>query len=135
MLHDTGYGYDSSFGDEDVPYRMAVASGRDDAIIELPWSWTLDDAPYYKHPGVIRRPDEVIDLWIDEFDAALEMTGFFMIVCHPRFSGRPARIRALERLIEHIRSHDGSRFARCRDIADAVAESRLTPSYPAPEQR
>jgi peptidoglycan-N-acetylglucosamine deacetylase len=132
LLHDAGYGYDSSFADDDTPYKMGIATDRDETLLELPWSWTLDDAPYYKHPGVIRRPDEVIDIWIDEFDAAYEMTGYFAVVCHPRYSGRPARLRALERLIEHIKQYDGVWFAHCQDIAEAAQASSSIPHYPAP---
>ena len=34
----------------------------------------------------------MLDLWVEEFDAALSMTGCFVLVCHPRYSGRPARL-------------------------------------------
>ena len=104
QLKAAGYGYDSSFGDDDAPYWLRVSSDGDEEIIELPWTWTLDDAPYYAHPGTIHQPSKVADLWIEEFDAAYAMTGYFMLVCHPRFAGRPARIMALERLIEDLGS-------------------------------
>jgi peptidoglycan-N-acetylglucosamine deacetylase len=134
LLHGAGYQYDSSFGDDDVPYRIQVARDSERELTELPWQWSLDDAPYYAHPGTIRHPDEVIDIWSAEFDAAYEMTGFFMLVCHPRYSGRPARVRALERLIEHIKTRDDVWFARCRDIAEAAAGYDATPRYDAPEK-
>src|SRR5262245_33833861 len=72
LLHDAGYGYDSSFADDDVPYLLQVAADRPgDEIVELPWTWPLDDAVYYAHGGTIRRPSEVLRLWTQEFDAAL----------------------------------------------------------------
>lgn len=119
-LHEAGYYYDSSFGDDDVPYLLRTSTGGDQEIIELPWSWSLDDAVFYAHPGTIRRPSDVVQLWIEEFDAAYEMTGNFMLVCHPRYSGRPARVRALETLIQHITSRDGVWYARCHDVARAA---------------
>jgi peptidoglycan-N-acetylglucosamine deacetylase len=134
VLHDNGYIYDSSFGDDDIPYWLGVAPDRSEEIIEMPLSWTLDDAPYYAYPGTIRHPNDVIDLWIDEFHAALEMTGFFMAVCHPRFAGRPTRIRALDRLIEHIKGHGDIWFGRCEDVAGVARDSDATPHYPAPER-
>jgi peptidoglycan-N-acetylglucosamine deacetylase len=134
VLYDNGYSYDSSFGDEDVPYWLGVAPGRSEALIELPWTWTLDDAPYYAHPGTLRNPNDVVDLWIDEFHAALEMTGFYMVVCHPRFAGRPAKIRALDRLINHIKGHEGIWFARCEEVAEIARQWAGAPRYPAPER-
>ncbi len=133
LIHDAGYVYDSSFGDDDVPYWLGIGIGRAEEILELPWSWSLDDAPFYAYPGTIRRPSEVLQLWTEEFDAALALTGCFMLVCHPRFSGRPSRLLALERLIEHMQSQDGIWFARCEEIAEYARGSRTTPHYPAPE--
>jgi peptidoglycan/xylan/chitin deacetylase (PgdA/CDA1 family) len=132
LLHAAGYAYDSSFGDDDIPYWLNVGGGRAEEIMEIPWSWSLDDAAFYAYPGTIRRPDEVADLWIGEFDAAYAMTGCFVLVCHPRYSGRPARLLALERLIEHIERQDGIWFARCEEIAAHAATDAATPHYPAP---
>jgi peptidoglycan/xylan/chitin deacetylase (PgdA/CDA1 family) len=132
LLADAGYLYDSSFADEDVPYRVRVSADRADELIELPWAWSLDDAVYYSHPGTIRRPADVVDLWIDEFAAARAQTGYFCLVCHPRYSGRPARIVALERFIEHIAPQSGVWFARCADVAAHAAFLETTPRYEAP---
>lgn len=132
LIHAAGYAWDSSFGDEDVPYRMGIAANRAETLLELPWQWSLDDAAYFAYPGSIRRPADVAQLWIDEFDAAYATTGYFMLVCHPRYIGRPARIEALETLIAHIKAHDGVWFARCSEIAGAAGDAAGTPSYPAP---
>jgi peptidoglycan/xylan/chitin deacetylase (PgdA/CDA1 family) len=82
----------------------------------------------------MRRPSEVAQLWIEEFDAAYELTGNFMLVCHPRYSGRPARIRALEQLIQHIRAHDGIWFTRGTDLAAAANNWTAVPHHPYPER-
>lgn len=135
LLLDAGYRYDSSFGDEDVPYHMAVTADRPrDAIVELPWTWQLDDAVFYGHNSArISSAETVLGLWKEEFDAAYAMTGFYMPVCHPRFSGRPARAITLDRLVAYIRQHDGVWFARCEEIADHVRGLAITPRYQAPE--
>ena len=113
---------------------MQVSAERPrDVIVELPWSWPLDDAPFYAFPGAIRGPSQVLDMWTEEFDAAAKLTGFFMVVCHPRYSGRPARILALERLVDHIESTAGIWFARCDDVATHVRGHSSTPLYAAPE--
>jgi peptidoglycan-N-acetylglucosamine deacetylase len=132
LIHAAGYDWDSSFGDEDVPYRLGIATDRDETLVELPWQWSLDDAAYFAYPGSIRRPADVAQLWIDEFDAAYATTGYFMLVCHPRYIGRPARITALETLVNHIRAHDDIWFATCSAVADATREAGWAPEHPAP---
>jgi peptidoglycan/xylan/chitin deacetylase (PgdA/CDA1 family) len=132
LIQTAGYDWDSSFGDEDIPYRLGIAADRSETLIELPWQWSLDDAAYFAYPGSIRRPADVAQLWIDEFDAAYATTGYFMLVCHPRYIGRPARIGALETLINHIRTRDGVWFATCSEVADAARDAGWLPEYPAP---
>ena len=132
LLHAAGYVYDSSFGDDDVPYLIQTHRDSPHRIVELPWSWALDDAVYYAHGRTMRRPSEVAELWAEEFDAAYDQTGYFILVCHPRYSGRPAHVRALERLIEHIRSYDGVWFARCHEVAAVARTWAAAPHYPAP---
>lgn len=132
LIQDAGYVWDSSFGDEDLPYQIGIATGRDETLIELPWQWALDDAAYFAYPGSIRRPADIAQLWIDEFDAAYATTGYFMLVCHPRYIGRPARIAALETLVAHIRTHGDIWFASCSEAADASRDAGWTPSYLAP---
>jgi peptidoglycan-N-acetylglucosamine deacetylase len=133
LLHGAGYSYDSSMADDDRPYLLRTGPEPAPEIVELPWTWTLDDAVYFAHPGVMRRASDVIDLWIDEFDAAYDLTGSFMLVCHPRYIGRPARVLAFERLLEHIRSRDGIWFARCGEVAGHVALQPDTPKHAEPE--
>ena len=113
---------------------VAVAADRpDDELIELPWTWALDDAPFYAHANPMRRPGDLIAMWQDEFDAALALTGFFMVVCHPRFSGRPARAIALDRLVAHAEAAGSIWFARCEEVAEYARGQTTTPRYAAPE--
>jgi peptidoglycan/xylan/chitin deacetylase (PgdA/CDA1 family) len=133
LVHDAGYGYDSSFGDDDVPYLIKISAERTEELVEIPWSWPLDDAPFYGHTAAIQRPRDLMAFWQDEFDAAMELTGCFSVICHPRFSGRPARILALEKLIEHIEQQPGVWFARCEDVAAHVRADPKTPRYAAPD--
>jgi peptidoglycan/xylan/chitin deacetylase (PgdA/CDA1 family) len=130
LLREAGYRYDSSMGDDDVPYLLQLDAGAE--LAELPWSWPLDDAVYYAHPGTLRRPSAVAGLWKEEFDAAYALTGAFMLVCHPRYTGRPARILALEQLLEHIQSHDNVWFARCDEVDEHIRASAATPRHAAP---
>jgi peptidoglycan/xylan/chitin deacetylase (PgdA/CDA1 family) len=134
FVREAGYLYDSSFADEDVPYLVGVDAARpDDRIVELPWTWALDDAPFYGRSGMMVRPTELAGMWMEEFDAAYRLTGCFMVVCHPRFSGRPAHALGLERVVEHVERHEGIWFARCEDVAAHVVDAESTPPYAAPE--
>jgi peptidoglycan/xylan/chitin deacetylase (PgdA/CDA1 family) len=133
LVYDLGYRYDSATVDDDVPYMMRVGPDRAEEIVELPMAWQYDDASYYGFPGVaIRRPSEVAELWMEEFDALYRETGYFMLVCHPRYSGRPPRIVALERLISHMQERDAVWFARCEEVAELVRSSPTTPHYDFP---
>jgi peptidoglycan/xylan/chitin deacetylase (PgdA/CDA1 family) len=129
LVREAGYVYDSSFADEDVPYVF------ESGIVELPWTWALDDAPFYGTSRAITQPTALAAMWREEFDAAFELTGSFMVVCHPRFSGRPAHARALESVVAHAERHEGVWFARCEEVAAHVAAAAETPRYPVPSVR
>lgn len=133
LLHEAGYRYDSSMADDDCPYLLQPDGDDARPLVELPWTWTLDDAVYFAHPGVMRRASDVMDLLVDEFEAAYQLTGSFMLVCHPRFIGRPARILAFERLLDRMQQHEGMWFARCDEVAEHVAGQPVTPRHAMPE--
>src|SRR5579884_806811 len=136
FLKDAGYQYDSSFSDDDVPYRIGVSPDRPgDELVELPWTWPLDDAPFYGNSRVIHRPSDVVAMWREEFDAALELTGYFGLVCHPRFTGRPSRILAFDKLVSYVEKAGDVWFARCGEVAAHVAEQSSTPRHAAPAVR
>ncbi|RMF84692.1 MAG: polysaccharide deacetylase, partial [Nitrospinota bacterium] len=121
-LQELGYLYDSSFVDDDFPYRMGGEGGQR-GLIQLPWAWVLDDAVYYSHQrGAPASPAHVLSIWKEEFDTLYAHTGYFMLVCHPRYSGRLTRAHALEKLILHIKNRKGVWFATCREVAQWIAE-------------
>jgi peptidoglycan/xylan/chitin deacetylase (PgdA/CDA1 family) len=127
VVREAGYLYDSSFADEDVPY---VFEGK--GLVELPWTWALDDAPFYGTSRSMVSPSTLAAMWKEEFDAAHRLTGSFMVVCHPRFSGRPAHSVGLESVIEHAKRAEGVWFARCEEVAAHVAASDWAPRHAAP---
>jgi peptidoglycan/xylan/chitin deacetylase (PgdA/CDA1 family) len=48
-------------------------------------------------------------------------TGSLLVLtCHPFISGRPSRIRALERFVEHAKSRGDVRFTGAGELADIV---------------
>ena len=128
-----GFTYESGMMDSDHPYRWA--SG----LVELPMSWSLDDWNRYNYvPGYasspILRPSDVVEAWGDELEAIVEVGGLFDLTMHPFISGRPARAKALEGLIERAQAMDGVWVAAGDEIAAWVAGLDLPPVVHEPPQ-
>lgn len=120
LLHDRGFVYDSSLMGDDIPYFVGTDNQQ---LVELPVHWSLDDAPYYSYMPVDGRtapmatPNDVLTAWQWEFDGAYRDGRAFMLTMHPHTTGRYARLEALNRLVEHIKGHEGVEFMRCIDLA------------------
>ena len=99
--------------DSDLPYIHKFSSGNN--IVELPSGITLDDYDNYAERGY--SPQEVFELWRDEFDVLYEEGKFYCLTMHPFMTGRPAASKTLEKIICHIKSHDGVWIARAEEIA------------------
>jgi peptidoglycan/xylan/chitin deacetylase (PgdA/CDA1 family) len=121
LLHERGFVYDSSLMGDDIPYFVGDEGKR---LVELPVHWALDDAPYYTYMPVAGRtapmatPNDVLTAWQWEFDGAYKANRAFMLTMHPHTSGRFARLEVLDRLIRHMKSHDGVEFITCIDLAN-----------------
>jgi peptidoglycan/xylan/chitin deacetylase (PgdA/CDA1 family) len=124
LLLEYGFSYSSNFFDTDAPY-LHVVDGRETDLVEFPFAWVLDDAPFFQYsitlPGrTMQAPSAVLEAWRLEFDTMYREEGQFMLAMHPQIIGRPSRLDVLERLIAHIRSHDDIWIGRCDEIAEAV---------------
>ncbi len=124
LLVEHGFGYSSNFSDDDEPYLHAV-DGRPSRIVELPFAWVLDDAPFFIYsstlPGrTMHPPSAVLEGWIEEFEVLYREERAYVLTMHPQIIGRPSRIAMLEKLIRHIRSRPRVWFARCDQVADEV---------------
>lgn len=137
FLADAGYRYDSSFIDEDVPYRMQVAAGDERTLLELPMSPVLSDTPFYAYPGTLRSPDEVTALWWEELTGLATEANFAVATTHPRHSARPARLAAHERLIARLLAGElgAVRFLRGDDAAREYGGRAALRTYPPPVDR
>ena len=124
LLQEYGFGYSSNYFDDDSPY-LHVIEGEVSGIVEFPFHWVLDDAPFFNYsitlPGrTMQAPSAVLEAWKLEFDALYAEDRAFVLAMHPQIIGRPSRLAALERLIRYIRSHPGVWFARCDHVADEL---------------
>jgi hypothetical protein len=103
LLVKHGFDYSSNFMDRLSPYLHAPIEGR--ALVEIPVSWVLDDAPYFMFTGQrsIQAPGPVLQGWITEFAGIAEVHGVTNFTFHPQIIGRPSRLACLRELIDHVR--------------------------------
>jgi peptidoglycan/xylan/chitin deacetylase (PgdA/CDA1 family) len=101
-------------------------AGTDTDLIEIPCSWYLDDAPpvmfVKKFPnshGWV-SPRSIGQMWTDQFDWVYRNCdyGIYNACLHPDASGHPQMLMMLERLIDHMRCHEGVRFMTLKQICD-----------------
>ena len=140
LLLDRGFLYDSSLMDGELPYELAEGPG-DGArsIVEIPVHWALDDWEQYAYlpdlfgSGLIEDPAKALSMWRADLDAMVDEGCCFTLTSHPFLSGRPARARSLERLVEDMTSRAGLWVATAGEIAEHVRSLRLTPRvFPQP---
>lgn len=124
LLQEYGFSYSSNFFDDDSPYLHEV-DGRRTGLVEFPFHWVLDDAPFFQYsitlPGrTLQAPSAALEAWIGEFDTLYAEDRAFTLAMHPQIIGRGSRLAALEGLIRHIRQRDDVWFARCDAVAEAI---------------
>jgi peptidoglycan/xylan/chitin deacetylase (PgdA/CDA1 family) len=123
LLPRAGIAYDSSLMDDDRPY---VIEARGASLAELPVHWSLDDWEQYgflPEPDIgqqIELPAKAVELWTGELDAMRETGSLCVLTCHPFLSGRPSRIRAIERFIEFARERGDVEILSAEELAKRV---------------
>ncbi|MDQ0665438.1 peptidoglycan/xylan/chitin deacetylase (PgdA/CDA1 family) [Arthrobacter ulcerisalmonis] len=104
-----------------------LVRGQETDLVEIPANWYLDDLPpmmFIKAApnshGFV-NPRDIEEMWRDQFDWVYrEMDqAVFTMTIHPDVSGRPQVLLMLERLIEHINSHEGVNWCTFDQIADS----------------
>jgi peptidoglycan/xylan/chitin deacetylase (PgdA/CDA1 family) len=124
LLVEYGFDYSSNFFDDDSPYLLEIG-GRRTGIVELPFRWVLDDAPFFQYsivlPGrTMHPPSSVLESWKTEFDMLYAEDRMMMIGFHPQIIGQPSRLWVLDKLIEHALSHGNVWIGRCDEITDDI---------------
>ena len=123
QLLSRGLLYDSSLMGFDHPYEV-------NGLTELPVQWLTDDAIYFKFSGGgLDRwppvsPQQVLESWIEEWEAIYEFGGMFMLTVHPWISGKGQRIRLLRKLLEHIKLNDDVWFPTAQELAEYHIKSK-----------
>lgn len=139
LVAEYGLTYDSSFMDDDRPYRLDTGAGE---IVELPVHWSLDDWEQYAflpEPDIgqlIEAPSKVLEMWTSELDAMRRHDCLFMLTMHPFLSGRPSRLEALRSLVEIALSRGDVEFRSAHAVATGAVPGpvrRLTPLVADPD--
>ncbi|WP_142847173.1 polysaccharide deacetylase [Telmatospirillum sp. J64-1] len=147
LLLDRGIKYDHSLMHNDFhPYYVRVGDswtkidyskpaaewmkplvrGTQTSLIEIPASWYLDDLPpmmFIKAApnshGFV-NPRQIEEIWRDQFDWVYREHDYAVVTftIHPDVSGRPQVLLMLERLYQHMISHEGVSFHTFDEIAD-----------------
>ena len=99
------------------PYLHTPIDGR--ALVEIPVSWVLDDAPFFMFTGQrsIQAPGPVLQGWITEFDGITELGGVTNFTFHPQIIGRPSRFACLRELLDYARHTPRLWVASLQEIA------------------
>jgi len=117
IVRDLGFLYESSLMADDRPYEL-LQHGEATGMVELPVSWTLDDAPLLNPLGDrYTSPRDLAQVWMDEFDVAWEEGTMFLLTMHPHRIGHRSRIVALEALVEHMKGRPGVWFGTHEEAA------------------
>lgn len=126
LLAENQFVYDSSLQDDIRPYQLRLSSGAPGPI-ELPWHWSLDDAPYMlfslKNPRPIMTNSHVLEIWSAEFQEIYQQGGLFNLVCHPQVIGRPSRLALLREFIDYTMKFPKVWYATGREVAEAWIQS------------
>jgi peptidoglycan/xylan/chitin deacetylase (PgdA/CDA1 family) len=114
------FDYDSSLMGDDRPYLVSERS----PLVELPVHWSLDDWPLFAWSptagGSIRRATDVADLWMDEFDNAVEEGRLMTLTMHPEVTGRGMRVGLIRELATRMRSAADVWFATHSQAVDCL---------------
>ena len=116
LVAEAGITYLCDWYHDDQPTPIRVRKG---SLITIPYQMDINDAMVWRHHV---EADDFARMIIDHFDTLWrEGAEHGRVVCvalHPFIMGQPHRIRALERALRHIASHDEVWLATGSEIAE-----------------
>lgn len=122
-----GFAYDSDYYGDDLPFWMKVRRSDGSDALQLIVPYTLDcNDMRFALPQGYSHADPFFQYMKDSFDvlhaegdpAGANAPKMMSIGMHCRLLGRPGRIRALQRFLDHIQQHDDVWICRRIDIAN-----------------
>jgi allantoinase len=117
-----GFEYDSDYYGDDLPFWLQVRRTDGALAPHLVVPYTLDaNDMRFALPQGYSHGDEFFEYLRDAFDVHYaegdERPSMMSIGMHCRIIGRPGRMRALQRFLDHVQGHDRVWIARRIDIA------------------
>jgi allantoinase len=117
-----GFEYDSDHYGDDLPFWLQVRKSDGALAPHLVVPYTLDcNDMRFALPQGFSHGDEFFEYLRDAFDLqyaeGAERPSMMSIGMHCRLLGRPGRLRAFQRFLDHVARHDGVWVARRIDIA------------------
>jgi putative urate catabolism protein len=121
-----GYEYDSDYYGDDLPFwtEVARADGTTAPHLVVPYSLDSNDMRFVQAQG-FNTGEHFFAYLRDSFDAlyaegdpaGLDRPKMMSVGMHCRILGKPGRIGALRRFLDHVQAHEGVWIARRIDIA------------------
>ena len=117
-----GFEYDSDYYGDDLPFWLNVRKTDGALTPHLVVPYTLDcNDMRFALPQGFSHGDEFFEYLRDTFDVlyaeGAEAPKMMSVGMHCRLLGRPGRMRALQRFLDHVETHDRVWVARRVDIA------------------
>jgi len=121
-----GFEYDSDYYGDDLPFWMPVTKTSGETVPQLIVPYTLDvNDMRFCLPQGYSQADDFFTYLRDTFDVlyaegnpnGANAPKMMSVGMHCRLLGRPGRIRALQRFLDHIEAHDKVWVCRRLDIA------------------
>jgi allantoinase len=117
-----GFEYDSDYYGDDLPFWLQVAKSDGQLVPHLVVPYTLDaNDMRFGSPQGFNTADHFFSYLRDSFDALYaegdEAPKMMSVGMHCRLLGKPGRIVALQRFLDHIGAHDRVWVCRRIDIA------------------
>jgi peptidoglycan/xylan/chitin deacetylase (PgdA/CDA1 family) len=133
VLAEEGFLYHmDDYGDDQPHWDVVETEAGPRAIVILPYALDTNDMKFWLAPGY--TPQQWLDYAIETFDVLFEEGAeaprMMSLGLHLRIIGRPGRIRAFERFLQHAQSRPGVWFATRAAIARAFAAHTPAPAEP-----
>jgi len=123
LLRKKNFLYDSSLQAMDEPYEI-LSGGEPTGIVELAIDWTLTETPYLGPGGTMPLPQNLFQLFREEFDGAYNDGTLFVLTLHPHVSGHRAPMKYLDEFVAYMKSKPGVWFATGAQIAEYVKSAQ-----------
>jgi putative urate catabolism protein len=121
-----GYEYDSDYYGDDLPFwlRVRTAAGTHVPRLVVPYSLDTNDMRFVQAQGFNTGEhfftylrDSFDALWREGDPAGLDRPKMMSVGMHCRLLGKPGRVGALARFMDHLAAHEGVWVCRRIDIA------------------